>query len=80
MSSLYHATDFQTERRLSLVVVNAMGVDFEEVSVSLVGRRVVVRGMAPSYIAKAKATESLRRAGYADIENCLRVVPGLPAA
>ena len=80
MSSVYHGTDVLIERRLSLMVTDAMGVDFEAAYVSLLGRRAVLRGTAPSYIAKAKAAETLRSAGYPEVENWLRVMPGLPAA
>jgi hypothetical protein len=80
MSSVYFGADIEDERRLSELVTQAMGVDFEAAYVSIIGRRAVLRGMAPSYIAKARATATLRSAGCTDIENCLRVTPGLPAA
>jgi hypothetical protein len=56
-----------------------METDFELISVALAGRRVFIHGIAPSYVAKARAAEAVRMAGFAEVENCLRVVPGTPA-
>ncbi len=80
MSSVYKPNEALVERRLAHTVGLAMGVDFEFVSVAVLGQRVVLQGTAPSYVAKARATESVRQAGYGEIDNRLRVIPGLPAA
>jgi hypothetical protein len=45
--------------------------------VSVSGRRVSIQGIAPSYAAKERAAEALRLAGYGEIENRLRVAPGM---
>jgi osmotically-inducible protein OsmY len=54
-----------------------MGADYETITVTLIGRKVRLAGTAPSYTAKARAAETLRDAGYTDVDNSLRVVPGL---
>lgn len=66
------------ERELSRLVSRAMASDFEMVAITVVGRKVLVQGTAPSYAAKALATQSLRQAGFTEVENGLRVVPGMP--
>jgi hypothetical protein len=78
LSSTHFTEKTSTERRLAALVVQAMDTDFELVSVALAGRKVCIHGTAPSYLAKARAADALRAAGYAEVENCLRVVPGLP--
>jgi osmotically-inducible protein OsmY len=79
LSSTYQPGQASIERRLAEIACEAAGVDFEHLNVSVLGRRVVLRGIAPSYMAKARAAESVRAAGFPDVENCLRVVPGMPA-
>jgi hypothetical protein len=54
-----------------------MACDFEMAGVSVSGRRVSIQGIAPSYAAKERAAEALRLAGYGEIENRLRVAPGM---
>lgn len=77
MSSTYQPDHALTERQLAKAIVDEMGSDFEMVSVAVLGRRVVLHGMAPSYMAKAQAEARVRGAGYEEIDNRLRVVPGL---
>ena len=77
MSSTYHPQQIMTERQLAKAITAEMGGDFELVSVSLLGRRVMLHGTAPSYMAKARAEALVREAGYSEIDNRLRVVPGL---
>ncbi len=72
-----HIPASYVERELAALACHAMGADFEAVSVTLVGEKVLLSGTAPSYTAKARAAETLRGAGYSDVDNCLRVVPGL---
>ena len=79
LSSTYFHEGASVERRLAGLIGQAMDTDFELISVSLVGRRVSIHGTAPSYASKARAAEAVRMAGFAEIENCLRVVPGTPA-
>jgi hypothetical protein len=60
------------------MVVQCMGVDFELVNVAVLGKRVLIHGTAPSYAAKERAAQMLREAGYPEVDNRLRVVPGIP--
>lgn len=77
MSSTYDRMQAMDERQLAKAVVAAMGVDFEFVSVALLGRRVLLHGTAPSYAAKARAEMYVREAGFPEVDNRLRVIPGL---
>lgn len=80
MSSLYHPSEAPVERQLTRAVAEVMGVDFDFVTVAVLGRRVVLQGSAPSYVAKARAANCVRQAGFSDVDNRLRVAPCMPAA
>jgi hypothetical protein len=77
VSSTYHSQIAALERKLTGLVCEAMGCDFETAAVSVAGRRATIQGIAPSYAAKERAAEVLREAGYGEIENRLRVAPGM---
>jgi hypothetical protein len=77
LSSTYNTQLAALERHLTNLVCKAMECDFEMVGVSVSGQLVRIQGVAPSYAAKARATTAVREAGYSQIENRLRVAPGI---
>lgn len=77
MSSVHYSGEASVERDLARIIAEATGSDVEFLNVTLAGRKVIVQGTVCSYAAKARAAETLRLAGCTDVDNCLRVVPGV---
>ncbi len=53
------------------------GVDTEVMGFSEAGGKVVLHGCVGSYALKVRAEKLARDAGFTNIENCLRVAPGV---
>ncbi len=53
------------------------GIDSELMTFSDAGDRLVLHGCIGSYALKVRAEKLAREAGFRDVENCLRVAPGV---
>ena len=67
-------------QRLALSLAELIGPDHDYVNLALAGRRIVLQGSVPSYAMKCQIEDAAKLAGFAEIENGLRVAPGVPYA
>ena len=58
------------------MVAAAAGTESDLMSVSVMGDKIVLQGYVRSYEGKRQAEAAARQAGFLNVENCLRVVPG----
>ena len=65
------------ENEAASVLAAALGGIAASFRISVQGRRIVLRGITPSYAEKARAEQCLRAAGFHEVDNCLRVVPSI---
>jgi len=61
------------------MVAAAAGTESDLMSVSVMGDKIVLQGYVRSYEGKRQAEAAARQAGFLNVENCLRVVPGAAA-
>lgn len=78
MTSTFQSGQVSIERSLAMLLADATGGGSEQLSVTVLGRKVILQGLAPTYAFKARANETLRLAGFTEVDNRLRVAPGVP--
>lgn len=76
MSNLNLESGPENERLAALFATDA-SVDLESLQYSIVDNTLVVTGAVNSYHQKLQVEQMARLAGFARVENALRVIPGL---
>jgi hypothetical protein len=71
-----HSPDAALQTRLSEFILSLPPVEAESVRFNLEGHELVMEGRVPSYEAKCRMVNAAREFGF-EIQNCLRVTPGL---
>ncbi len=66
----------ERERRLARFLAEA-GTEADLATFSVIGETLCMEGCVRSYSAKTALEKAARQAGFREVENCLRVVPGL---
>ena len=67
-------------RSFAAALSDLVGADHDYINVAMAGRRMVLQGSVPSYSLKRRIEDAARSAGFGEIENGLRVAPGIPLA
>ena len=71
-----HWPEVELQNRLAEFILSLPPLDAESVHLSLEGHELVMEGRVPSYEAKRRMVNAAREFGF-EIQNCLRVTPGL---
>jgi hypothetical protein len=66
--------------QLATSLAGLIGPDHDYVNLALAGKRIILQGSVPSYALKCEIEEAAKAAGFLEIENGLRVAPGVPFA